>query len=401
MTTRRFTRLGDIKESDIRELCDNGLSEGRDLEFKRQLPSKLDDEKVKQEFLKDVTAFANASGGDLIWGIDENSTGKASAIHPITDISADAAIRRLEDIIASGCEPRLLGVQSHHVDVDGGFVVIQRIPASWNPPHRVKTGNGEGRFYIRNSRANTPMDVEHLRAAFLGSAELGRRLLDWRIERLSRLRDNQNLRAAGPGQMVVHILPARDPESGIGVVEMAKQDQQFQPMGGHYADWRNNFDGRLLFRSATTPGVVSAYTQVFRNGRVESVLGEVIRESSYQTTDLALNPDFAIASLFAATRKLILGLSDCGVLGPYVVMVSFIGIGGSILRRNHWGFGSGNRVDRDDLLLEPFTIDDSSFPEGWQSVMRPMLDTLWNAYGFQRCNTYFDENGKWLGPVGQ
>jgi len=37
----------------------------------------------KAEFLKDVCAFANADGGDLIYGIDEED-GKASALTPIT-----------------------------------------------------------------------------------------------------------------------------------------------------------------------------------------------------------------------------------------------------------------------------------------------------------------------------
>jgi hypothetical protein len=45
----------------------NGVAEGRQLDYKEQLPISSDDD--KREFLGDVTSFANTAGGDLIYGV--------------------------------------------------------------------------------------------------------------------------------------------------------------------------------------------------------------------------------------------------------------------------------------------------------------------------------------------
>lgn len=49
----------------------NAVSEGRTIDYKRELPGNSDGD--KKEFLADVSSFANTSGGDLILGVDENA----------------------------------------------------------------------------------------------------------------------------------------------------------------------------------------------------------------------------------------------------------------------------------------------------------------------------------------
>ena len=49
--------LNEIVESDIRELKDAGIQEGKTVEYKRELLGTRDDE--KREFLADVSSFAN------------------------------------------------------------------------------------------------------------------------------------------------------------------------------------------------------------------------------------------------------------------------------------------------------------------------------------------------------
>ena len=52
-----------------RALIVRGLkAEGRTLDYKRTLPGSTDEE--KREFLADVSSFANAAGGDIVYGID-------------------------------------------------------------------------------------------------------------------------------------------------------------------------------------------------------------------------------------------------------------------------------------------------------------------------------------------
>ena len=56
--------LDKITKADIEELKANEVREGISIEYKSSLPGKGDE--AKKEFLADVSAFANASGGDLI-----------------------------------------------------------------------------------------------------------------------------------------------------------------------------------------------------------------------------------------------------------------------------------------------------------------------------------------------
>lgn len=56
---------------------------------------------------------------------------------------------------------------------------------------------------------------------------------------------------------------------------------------------------------------------------------------------------------------------------------------------------STDAVDRDNLLFEPVIIEEPNFRPGWQSIFRPVLDSLWNAYGYPRCHELFNVDSTW------
>jgi len=61
--------LSDVAIEDVQRLCDNRVEESHFLEFKAERIGGANDD--KREFLADVSAFANASGGDLVLGVKE------------------------------------------------------------------------------------------------------------------------------------------------------------------------------------------------------------------------------------------------------------------------------------------------------------------------------------------
>jgi predicted HTH transcriptional regulator len=63
--------LDHITEADLQALISDAVPEGRTIEYKRALPGNSDGE--KKEFLADISSFANTSGGDLIYGMDESA----------------------------------------------------------------------------------------------------------------------------------------------------------------------------------------------------------------------------------------------------------------------------------------------------------------------------------------
>lgn len=86
---------------------DNQVPESKTIEYKESLTDNPDSD--KKEFLADVSSFANAAGGYLIYGMRENS-GIASELCGLESIDADAEIRRLDNIIRDGIKPRIPGV---------------------------------------------------------------------------------------------------------------------------------------------------------------------------------------------------------------------------------------------------------------------------------------------------
>lgn len=71
----------------------------------------------RKELLRDVISFANARGGDILFGVreqrdtDGKPTGIPSAALGLAGINADAKIRRLDDVVTNGVAPRIGGVR--------------------------------------------------------------------------------------------------------------------------------------------------------------------------------------------------------------------------------------------------------------------------------------------------
>lgn len=141
-------RLNDIGEHDLQSLVINGVGESNQLDYKETLPG--GDDGSKKEFLRDVSAMSNANGGDLIYGVREQSVGDANAaaeVVGVEGVDVDAKKLWMEDLIRTGIEPRLLGVGIRVVPVgDSKVIFVVRVPRSWNGPHAVNF-KGHWRFY--------------------------------------------------------------------------------------------------------------------------------------------------------------------------------------------------------------------------------------------------------------
>jgi predicted HTH transcriptional regulator len=158
--------LASVDRVDIDQLLLHGRVEDRQLEYKRVLPGSSDDD--KREFLADVASFANAVGGDILFGIDE-SAGVPQSIPGVKLDDFDSERLRLQSLIRDGIQPRIPAVEFREIPgFDHGSVLILRIHQSWAAPHVVSFKN-LSRFYIRSAGQRHQMDVVELRAAFLGN----------------------------------------------------------------------------------------------------------------------------------------------------------------------------------------------------------------------------------------
>jgi Schlafen, AlbA_2 len=371
----------------LKAICVEEWQESPLLDFKRELPSK--DDRGRQEFLKDVCAFANSEGGDLIFGIEETN-GIAKAIVPITTEGSDTAIRRLGQILDAGLEPRIQGVRFRSVRFDGGtYVLLVRVPASFDGPHRF-TVNNASRFVVRSGTHISDLPYEQLRMAFDRTASLARRARDFRAYRLQEITAHRTWKPMRQGPLcVVHILPMGS-MTGRSTVDVASLYRDHAKLS--FDDWGGasrsiNLDGVMSF--ATTDQGVEAYTHVFRSGAIEAVrFGGLTVDPSRKAIPSRTIAEFlrnAIETLGKQYRTL-------GISGPAVIGVAFLFVEGYDFPVSK--YENPARADREHLVLEEVWIENLDSIEMVDSIARPILNTLWQAFGLPAC-TYYDAEGKW------
>ena len=174
-----------IDLADLEALVENQVAEQRTLEYKRELPQQWTADATK-EFLADVSSFANAGGGYILYGVQEakDKKGVPEKLSGLSGVSADAEILRLESKIRTGVAPRIPGVRSKTIDLgDNRFILVLYIPRSWQGPHML-TG-GESRFHSRTSNGKPPLDVHEIRDAFAAADSATSRINEFRLERVS------------------------------------------------------------------------------------------------------------------------------------------------------------------------------------------------------------------------
>lgn len=110
--------------ADIEGLIGSAV-ESNDLEFKRgdELDA-FDQSKSRDELVRDVSAFANAGGGTIIYGIEETK-GRAPTAGSIFPVKNDKATElRLTQIIRTGLEPVFNDFHVHSIEVPSGGRII-------------------------------------------------------------------------------------------------------------------------------------------------------------------------------------------------------------------------------------------------------------------------------------
>lgn len=380
--------LSQVNESYIRALVATQAEETVYQEFKRQLPN--GDDKNRQEFLADVSAFANSSGGDLIYGIDEDGEGRATAIVPQQG-NKDDEVLRLQNWLSDSIEPRIPGLQIQPVDVDGGFVLVIRVPQSWAGPHRLRT-KGSQHFFTREYGRKRQLDIPEIRALFLRSEKQAQQIRDFRTERLGKIIAEETPRPLVRGPVLaVHFVPT---QAALGLVQIDPRiymlgERHLQVMGASGWDFMPNADGALSYRAIRNSGT-SGYSLMFRNGFFETV--SVLNVDADGVGWLA-SYSYEM-ELIRHLEYLRAEYEHFGVGPEMTVMLSLIGANrvrfGLDTARLHLSDGMG-QFDRANLVL-PDVLLPSDEPAA--TALRPLFDLVWQSAGFLRSFNY-NEAGDW------
>jgi hypothetical protein len=377
--------LREIGLRDLEELIGN-VAEGLHVDFKQGPVGKGDGD--RKEFVADVTAFANASGGDIVFGIVEGADAVASQVLGIPVADLDAEERRLAEIIRNGTEPRLTDFEFKWIDnPPNGHVLILRVGRSWRAPHRV-TLAGHDRFYTRNTRGKHPMNTDELRTAFTAGQALEDRIAHFQRGRITLIEDREGPVDMGGGPyLVLHAVPLvsfADPLAvGFRYGEVLPS-----PLGGGGYNQTHTLEGPLTYR-APQGEAASAYTLHFRNGILEGV-SECASRTTPNTIPLTAVED----RIATAVSDYLKYWNEKSVGPPYYLFVSILFAEGfSAITGSMWSDGDRVRLKRRHLLL-PSQVLTQAAGTPVTTLLRPTFDLLWNGFGYAG-SINFDERGRY------
>jgi hypothetical protein len=375
-----------ISKDDIDALVANAVYETRTIEYKVTLPGGSDEE--KREFLADISSFANAAGGDIIYGIEEEK-GVPVSVNGLGAIDTDAEILRLDSMIRNGIEPRVPGVQIRGIgNFAAGPAIVVRVPRSWMSPHMV-TFKNLSKFYSRTNAGKFQLDVGQVRSAFLLAESISDRIRAFRDDRLSKIVAGETPLPMGSGaKMILHMLPVSSfsTPATVDVVAVANDFARLPTMSTLGRDARLNLDGCVTYDS-TQDGLCYSYTLLFRSGAVEAADTQCL---SSKRIDSVTYEEGAIR----VTRAYLPLLTQLGVGPPIVIMFAMVGVKG-------FEFDVGDRLarraravpmDRDVLILPDVLVED--IEQHPASILKPIFDMVWQSAGFPHSLNY-REDGRW------
>lgn len=391
-----------ISKADIESLIENKVRECRTIDYKQTLPGNSDSD--KKEFLADISSFANAGGGDLLYGVSETDGLPQEMLG--LEGNLDAEQSRLENIVRTCLKPRVQGLRMRLIEGGSkGPILLIRVPNSWNAPHMVDFG-GSTRFFVRNSAGKHQMDVSEIRASFLLSEAVPEKIRRFKDGRLGKIIANKSaVRLIEGAKLVLHILPVDSFTTGrcfeVSVLK-EKAISVMAPIGSSGYSNMYNLDGFITYNSAGSNleyrqgrSAAESYALLFRNGLVESVCADLTREKDGKW----FIPGTAYEEyIIKGVIRYITVLKALGIAGPLVMFVTIIGVHGVCLSVDY-RLSGGNPIDRDLLVLPEIFVEDYEAlldKNITAKALRPIFDSVWNACGFDRSYNY-DENGNWVG----
>jgi Putative DNA-binding domain len=396
--------IKEITPEVLQSLVDNQIREDLQLEYKEALPNAGG----RDKFLKSIAAFANTSGGDLIFGVkakrDENGTptGEPEDIVGLGGIVLDQEKLRLEQWIRMCIEPTP-GFRIEVIDRgDKPPCLLVRVLSSWLGLHIIKTLDNP--FYGCHSGGKFPLSLAEIRAGFLQGETARDRIRRFREERVNRILLGKTPANVGGGPKVIfHAFPLRLDEDSWVRFRVAEHDTQSQqgtvplflrvallkrvPQNYHY-----NTDGFVV----ETLEEQRNYTQVFRDCGIEAVGVDLIRlENPQRKIFYGLNIEKAVINALDSYGKI---WTQLGITGPIALFLTLTGIKDFRIaaRYDPWQ-DDLTLIDRDHVITQDILLEQLSDPP--DRILKPLFDFMWNAGGYSQSPFY--ENGSWIGDQGR
>jgi hypothetical protein len=231
--------IDEIKDGEFDSLIQKGISEHQYVEYKETCNIKVDDDKI--EILRDIASLANAGGGYLIIGIQDDGTGKALGYRAHTEQDLIKMKQSIMQLCLDHIAERIPRLEFRIRNPSGHPILVIQIPDSIQVPYMVKFGRRTD-FYTRYDEGKREMSITEIRRAFQGDkAQLTLDLISHQIGELSKvLQSKKPSSSETPSNESIPLFPTSIKESNT-LVEIA------------YERMKNEVKGNPYFWIAATP----------------------------------------------------------------------------------------------------------------------------------------------------
>lgn len=395
-------------EDAIRALVQRGTPESLVLEYKERYPKEAEKKGTNKEIAKDISAFANGAGGQVIIGVAEDKKRKGfPAGAPGVEAAGEEA-QRIEDVATGAISPKIGPLRVLPVakkgDASRGFVIVS-VPQSISAPHMV-VADKDYRYYTRRNLKSEPMREDEVRL-----------LYETRYRALERVDDflDSLKRLVWPGG-----IDAVHSENQVAVelvcCPILTRDDRVNPAEPACFKWAEEFADRFRlhyvidispFARASAEGIRLDWPdnmyrrgQILRNGalRLETTLKSIEGEREELTPRYIFGDKVVkLFRFFVENAGKVMQMAE--YFGEVRLRFRIMG------ERKLYLVRSGEWPDNEDKKPwhtwsepEPLTEIATTFeltniPDG---PARRLADHLWNCFGWRRCY-YWDESGNWVG----
>lgn len=369
-------------------LVEEKASENSKIEFKK---FSFCDGKVtaeqKEKLEKEIAAFANADGGTIYIGIDENKEKVASQVVGVgcgTD-KFDEIELAIQSRLLAKVRPRIYGISMQRFALsDNDMVMTITVPKSISRPHAVNDGNKDN-FYIRHSNGVTNMSLDDLRREILSGASYRSEIKRFKQDRIGMIMADEYIRHFPEGaKLVLHIIPLWSLEFGNSV-DFAALDTwtgrtPFLPISGNVPNTAYCADGRCSFLVPHGYNDVQSSVLMMRSGIIEAV---DYRMMNYRE-DLKMTSDWSkIENRVFKKIKIYAGLLDkLGVPKPWYISISLVS--GKGYTTEYYGDES-EKLHSDYIQAVEIIWNEG---QALEEIILPCFDSLSNAFGYSK--SYID-----------
>jgi hypothetical protein len=380
--------------------------EGKRLDFKEISPihttNKSDINRAYNEFIKDLTSFANTEGGFIIYGVREEK--RIAVEFTSFEINFEDLETRLGQVVRTRSDPPVVGYKFHIIKKENGKVIlVLEISKSSNAPHaHVDPGKKYPVFYGRTVEGSKdPYTTSQIVGAIAMRETATEKMNDFHLERLELIRTNYGFLPLGSNpKIILHLSPisAFNSRQEFQINHLYNKFTNLFPICSQHTNMarRRNQHGLLVHNSAPKHGHYHGYTQLYRSGIIESadsLMLEPRQRYAEQTPQLFIPSQAYEKDLIEASTRFLKVLQDLGINSPIYCRIALADVKGYRMGIDFRQHLPNEPIDSDTLTLPEteLLIHDEINHSMVAKALKGTFDIIWNACGLEKSLNY-DEN---------